>query len=187
MPATSLWCVNTGLPIAYVVARSYPQHVIGCENRLPWRLRTDLRRCRTLPWGKPMIMGRKSWDSIGRPLPGRHTVVLTRDPGFRAAGAEITHSWADAVQAATAAAGRLGAEEIIVAGGAEIYRLAIPSADRVRLTRVHASPEGQVVFVRHALPGLTNNWLVQLKATALVSSDRLSRQRIDRPPKLRRK
>jgi dihydrofolate reductase len=120
--------------------------VIGRDNQLPWRLRTDLRRFRTLTMGKPMIMGRKSWDSIGRPLPGRETIVMTRDPAFRAEGAHVATDWEGAKKLAGEIAGRMGADEIAVVGGAEIFRRALPEAARLHLTRVHARPEGDVVL-----------------------------------------
>ena len=133
------------LPLTIVVAVA-DNGVIGRDNGLPWRLRTDLARFKRLTMGKPMIMGRRNWDSIGRPLPGRRTIVLTRDPRFRADGAELVHSWDEALSAGAASAREMGADEIIVAGGAEIYRLALPAVQRLRLTRVHAAPEGDVLF-----------------------------------------
>lgn len=120
--------------------------VIGRDNALPWRLRTDLRRFRALTWGKPIVMGRRNWDSIGRPLPGRETIVLTRDPAFRAEGAHVVPDWQAALALARELAGRLSATEAAIVGGAEIYRLALPEADTLRLTRVHARPEGDVLF-----------------------------------------
>jgi dihydrofolate reductase len=134
---------SAGLPLAIVVAVA-ENDVIGRDNQLPWHLRTDLRRFRSLTWGKPMIMGRKSWDSIGRPLPGRETVVLTRDPGFKAEGAHVAYDWAGAKALAGEIAGRMGVDEIAVVGGAEIFRRALPEADRLHLTIVHAQPEGDV-------------------------------------------
>lgn len=135
----------TTLPLTIVVAVA-ENGVIGRDNALPWRLRSDLRRFRTITWGKPLIMGRRNWDSIGRPLPGRETIVLTRQRGFSADGARVAHGWDEAKRAADDLAGHLGADEIIIAGGAEIYRLAFPEASRLRLTQVHARPEGDVVL-----------------------------------------
>jgi dihydrofolate reductase len=113
--------------------------VIGRDNGLAWHLSSDLKRFKALTMGKPMLMGRRTWDSIGRPLPGRRTLVLTRDRAFRAAGAEIVHDW-DAACAAAAGA------ELMVVGGAEIYALALSRADRLYLTEVEADPEGDVRF-----------------------------------------
>ena len=129
-----------------IVAAIAENGVIGRDNDLPWRLKTDLRRFKQLTLGRPLIMGRKNWDSIGRPLPGRRTVVLSRDPGFDAVGAAVARSWVDARAWAVEAAREMAADEIIVAGGAEIYRLALPETGTLRLTRVHVEAEGDVVF-----------------------------------------
>lgn len=129
-----------------IVAAVAENGVIGRDNQLIWHLKSDLRRFRTLTMGKPMIMGRKTFDSIGRPLPGRDTIVLTRDPGFAAAGVKVAHSWDEAVAAADVSADALGAHEVTVVGGAEIYALALPESDRLRLTLVATSPEGDAVF-----------------------------------------
>jgi dihydrofolate reductase len=93
-----------------------------------------------------MIMGRKTYDSMGKPLPGRRTVVLTRDGSFAAEGVEVAHDWDAAVARTAALAEEMGAAEIAVVGGGEIYRLALPHADRLHLTIVHAAPEGDAVF-----------------------------------------
>jgi len=117
--------------------------VIGRGNALPWRLPTDLRRFKALTMGHPVIMGRKTWDSIRKPLPGRRNLVVTRNPSFTAPGAEVRPDLASAL---AAAADGPGAEEVFVVGGAEIYRLAMPLADRIHLTLVHARPEGDAFF-----------------------------------------
>ena len=108
-------------PLA-IVAAVAENGVIGRDNKLIWRLRSDLRRFRDLTWGKPMIMGRKTFDSIGKPLPGRRTVVVTRDRGFAADGVDAAHGWPEALARAEELADELGATEIAVVGGAEIYR-----------------------------------------------------------------
>ena len=133
------------LPLTIVVAVA-ENGVIGRDNDLPWRLKTDLARFKRLTMGKPLIMGRRNWDAIGRPLPGRRTIVLTRNAGFQAAGATVAHSWEAAKALAEQAAREMGAPEVIVAGGAEIYRLALPETQRLRLTRVHVAAPGDVVF-----------------------------------------
>ena len=120
-------------PLAIVVAVAR-NGVIGRDNRLLWRLKTDLRRYRELTWGKPMIMGRRTFESIGRPLPGRETVVLTRDPGFRAEGVHVAHSFEAAVAAADAL------------GGTAVYERALPEARRIHLTEVDTAPEGDARF-----------------------------------------
>jgi dihydrofolate reductase len=126
-------------PIVSLVVAVARNGVIGRDNGLAWHLSSDLKRFKALTMGKPMLMGRRTWDSIGRPLPGRRTLVLTRDRAFRAAGAEIVHDW-DAACAAAAGA------ELMVVGGAEIYALALSRADRLYLTEVEADPEGDVRF-----------------------------------------
>jgi len=128
--------MSPAIALVVAVARN---GVIGRDNGLAWHLSSDLKRFKALTMGKPMLMGRRTWASIGRPLPGRRTLVLTRDPGFRAEGAEIVHDWDAAVAAAAA-------PELMVVGGAEIYALALPHADRLHLTEVEAEPEGDVRF-----------------------------------------
>src|SRR5918912_2241546 len=95
-------------PLA-IVAAVAENGVIGRDNKLIWRLRSDLRRFRDLTWGKPMIMGRKTFDSIGKALPGRRTVVLTRDRGFSAEDVDVVHGWDEAVGRARALADEMGA------------------------------------------------------------------------------
>ncbi|MEE7438718.1 MULTISPECIES: dihydrofolate reductase [Methylobacterium] len=125
-------------PIVSLVAAVARNGVIGRDNGLAWHLSSDLKRFKALTMGKPMLMGRRTWESIGRPLPGRRTLVLTRDTGFRAEGVETVHDWDSALAAAGA--------ELMVVGGAEIYALALPHADRLHLTEVEAEPAGDVRF-----------------------------------------
>jgi dihydrofolate reductase len=132
-------------PLVLVVALA-ENGMIGNDNRLLWRLKTDLRRFKQLTVGKPLIMGRKTFESIGKPLPGRETVVLTRDPSFRAEGVRVARSWEAAREEAERSAERMGADRVIVAGGAEIYALALPEVDIIHMTLVHAAPEGDAVF-----------------------------------------
>jgi dihydrofolate reductase len=132
-------------PLSIVVALA-DNGVIGRDNKLIWRLKTDLKRFRELTIGKPMVIGRKTHESIGRPLPGRETVVLTRDKNFTAGGVHVVHSWDEALSRADQLADRMGAPEITIGGGAEIYRLALPTAERLFLTLVHTEPEGEAVF-----------------------------------------
>ncbi|MGO4705685.1 dihydrofolate reductase [Microvirga sp. 2MCAF38] len=132
-------------PLDIVVAVA-DNGVIGRDNQLLWRLKTDLRRFRDLTMGKPMIMGRKTFESIGKPLPGRETVVLTRDPTFSVEGVHVARNWSEAVEKASTLAEKMGAAAIAVAGGGEIYALALPHVRTIYLTQVHASPEGDAVF-----------------------------------------
>jgi dihydrofolate reductase len=133
------------LPLVLVAAIA-DNGVIGSDNRLIWRLRTDLQRFRQITMGCPIIMGRKTFLSIGKPLPGRRTIVLTRDAGFAADGVAVAHG----VEEAVALGRRIGAEmqapALIIGGGTEIYRQMLPLADRLELTFVHAAPEGDAVF-----------------------------------------
>jgi dihydrofolate reductase len=112
--------------------------VIGAENRLPWKLPEDLRRFRELTTGKPVIMGRKTWESIGRPLPGRRNLVITRRRDFVAAGAECFGSLSEALAVCEG--------ECFVIGGGEIYAQAMPLADRLYLTRLERDVEGDAYF-----------------------------------------
>ncbi|KQT32189.1 diacylglycerol kinase [Sphingomonas sp. Leaf412] len=120
--------------IVLVLARA-DNGVIGADGALPWHLPADLKRFRAMTMGKPMVMGRKTFESFPAPLPGRRHVVLTRDRGWSADGAEVVHS-ADAALALT------GPGEVAVIGGAEIFALFLDRADRVELTEVHAAPDG---------------------------------------------
>jgi dihydrofolate reductase len=119
---------------------------IGRDNKLLFRLRSDLKRFRALTMGKPMLMGRKTWDSIGKPLPGRETIVLTRDPAFRPEGALVAHSLPEALDLCAARAEAMGAEAIMVVGGAAIYAETLPLAQRLHLTQIHATPEADAFF-----------------------------------------
>ena len=122
--------------------------VIGRDNGLPWKLSSDLKRFKADTMGKPIVMGRKTWESFPkRPLPGRLNIVVTRDKNFRAEGAEVVHSLQDAITLATAR-GRCmpDADDICVIGGGEIYRQSLPLADRLHVTHVMASPDGDTRF-----------------------------------------
>ena len=117
--------------------------VIGADGAMPWRLKSDMQRLKALTMGKPIVMGRKTFESIPRrPLPGRTNIVVTRDAAWRAAGAVVTTSVADARAIAKGDALRRFATEIAVIGGAEIYAQWLPCADRLEITEVHARPDG---------------------------------------------
>ncbi|WP_295813386.1 dihydrofolate reductase [uncultured Nitratireductor sp.] len=117
--------------------------VIGHEGGLPWRLSTDLKRFKAVTMGKPVIMGRKTWESIGKPLPGRRNIVVTRQTDYAAEGAECASSLDVALALATA--GEAGAD-ICVIGGGQIYREAMHKADRLHVTHVHAEIDGDTMF-----------------------------------------
>jgi dihydrofolate reductase len=116
--------------------------VIGSRGTIPWRLKSDQQRLKTITMGKPVVMGRKTFLSLRRPLPGRTNIVVTRDAGFRSPGAVVTTSFADARAVATGDALRRLVTEIAVIGGAEIYAQWMDVADRLEVTEVHARPEG---------------------------------------------
>jgi len=121
--------------------------VIGAGGTIPWRLKSDMQRLKAMTMGKPIVMGRKTFESFPRgPLPGRTNIVVTRDVAYRAAGAVVTTSFADAKAIATGDALRRFATEIAVIGGAEIYAQWMDSADRLEITEVHARPDGDTRF-----------------------------------------
>ena len=120
--------------------------VIGADGAIPWRLKTDLQRFRALTMGKPVVMGRKTFLSLRRPLAGRTNIVMSRDSGFRSPGAVVTTSVAHAHDIAKGEALRRFVTEIAVIGGAEIYRQWIDRASRLEVTEVHASPAGDTRF-----------------------------------------
>jgi dihydrofolate reductase len=128
--------------------------VIGRNNTLPWHLPEDLKRFKCLTMGKPIVMGRKTFESIGRPLPGRHNIVLTRETNYRRDGITVVHD----ADAALAAAG--AADEVMIIGGADLFRLFLPRAGRIYLTRVHGDIEGDVKW-----PALDDSWSVTGRET----------------------
>lgn len=139
---------GTRHPIALVVAIA-ENGVIGADGGLPWRLPDDLKYFKAITMGKPLVMGRKTWDSLPRkPLPGRPNLVVTRQPDFQAEGAEVFTDLDAALARADALAGESDAEapEIAVIGGAEIFRLTLPRAERLYITEVRARPAGDTVF-----------------------------------------
>lgn len=120
--------------------------VVGVDNTLPWRLPEDLKYFKKVTMGKPIVMGRKTYESIGRPLPGRPNIVISRNPGFRAPGVRVVGSIDSALELANELAQGDGQNELMVIGGAAIYALAIPMADRLYLTEVHAEYSGDAFF-----------------------------------------
>ena len=121
--------------------------VIGAGGTIPWRLKSDMQRLKAMTMGKPIVMGRKTFESFPRgPLPGRTNIVVTRDAAFRAAGAVVTTSFADARAIATGDALRRFVTEIAIIGGAEIYAQWMDSADRLEIIEVHARPDGDTRF-----------------------------------------
>lgn len=131
------------IAIAIVVAVA-ENGVIGRDGGLPWHIPADLREFKRVTMGKPIVMGRRTYESIGRPLPGRANIVVSRDPGFDPPGVTVVRSVAAALEIARVAAQTAGADEICIIGGAAIFAEALPMADILRLTEVHAAPEGDV-------------------------------------------
>jgi dihydrofolate reductase len=127
--------------ITLVVAVS-ENGVIGLKGGLPWRLPADLAHFKTVTMGHPVIMGRKTWESIGRPLPGRTNVVVSGQPGYEAPGCIVASSF----ESALAAASDTEADEVMIIGGSALYAAALPRADRILLTRVHTVIEGDTFF-----------------------------------------
>ena len=133
------------MEIVFVVAVA-ENGVIGAGNAMPWRHKSDMKRFVALTSGRPVVMGRKTYESIGRPLPRRTNIVVTRDPNFRARGVIVTNSFADADAIARGDALRRFATEIAILGGAEIYAQWLDRADRLEITEVHARPDGDTRF-----------------------------------------
>jgi dihydrofolate reductase len=133
------------MKLAFVVAVA-KNGVIGRAGGLPWRLSTDLKHFKALTMGKPILMGRRTWDSIGRPLPGRETIVVTRDRTFSAQGLHVAHSIETGLELAKEQAARLQADTIMIVGGSDIFAALIDRAHIIHLTEVNLAPEGDVVF-----------------------------------------
>ena len=147
--------------ISAIVAAS-TNNVIGKNGDLPWRLPEDLQRFKAITMGKPMIMGRATWDSIGRALPGRQNIVVTRQENFVAEGCDVVATVDDAI----AAAGDV--EEVMIIGGGQLYRQLLPRTDRIYLTRVHANIDGDTRF-----PELHDGeWQVVAEENFPVSAER---------------
>lgn len=136
---------DNDIPVVLVLAAA-ENGVIGRGDALPWELPDDLRHFKRTTLGRPIIMGRKTFDSVGFPLPGRCNIVVTRDPSWHHDGVTTCHNISDALERAFDQALIDGADAVMVVGGAEIYRLALPRADKVVLTRVHGAVDGDVVF-----------------------------------------
>jgi dihydrofolate reductase len=123
-----------------IIAALARNGIIGRGNRMPWHISEDLKRFKALTMGHPVVMGRKTFESIGKALPGRENIVITRTHDFTAAGCRVAHSLEEALAAAS------GAAEVFVIGGAEIYALALPQASRLQFTEVDASVDGDAYF-----------------------------------------
>ncbi len=129
-------------PRMSLVVAMAENNVIGRDGDLPWHIPADLKHFKAVTMGKPIVMGRRTYESIGRPLPGRLNIVVTRDPSRQWDGVEAVQSLPDALDRAAAD----GADEIMIIGGGDLYRAALPLAQRIYLTRVHEAVEGDTVF-----------------------------------------
>ena len=147
--------------LSLIVARA-SNGVIGKDNQLPWYLPADLKHFKAITMGKPIVMGRKTFDSIGKPLPGRQNIVVTRNPDFVSSGITVVHS----VEAAITAANET--EEIMIIGGTELYKLSLPLADRIYLTDIQQDFDGDAHF-----PSLGSQWR-EVSREDHVSDDALS-------------
>jgi dihydrofolate reductase len=126
--------------IVSMIAALARNGVIGRDNGLPWRLPSDLKRFKSITMGKPIVMGRRTHESIGRPLPGRHNIVVTRNPGYLSEGCTVVHSVDEALETAA------GSEEVVIIGGAELYGQLLPRADRLYLTFIDQEFSGDTYF-----------------------------------------
>ncbi len=137
------------IPISLVAAVA-ENGVIGADGGLPWRVKSDMRKFRAITMGKPLVMGRKTFESIGRVLDGRDVIVVTRQPDFERPGIFVASGLKQALALANARAAERGVDEICVVGGGEVYAEALPLAARLYLTQVAASPTGDTRFPRIA-------------------------------------
>lgn len=140
-------------PVIAIVAAVAENGVIGRNGRLPWRIPSEMRHFRRITMGKPVIMGRKTFASLKKPLEGRDNIVLTRQEDFQVQGGIVAATVEDALRIARDHCRKRGVDEAMVIGGADVYAAILPYAERFYLTRVHARPEGSVYFPEGALEG----------------------------------
>lgn len=129
-----------------LVAAVAENNVIGANGGMPWRLKSDLKHFRALTINKPVVMGRKTYESIGKPLKDRTNIILTTDLGLVVPGGVLARSMDAALDFARQDAKRRGVDEIMIIGGSDVFAATMPLADRLEITHVHASPEGDVLF-----------------------------------------
>jgi dihydrofolate reductase len=130
----------------FLIAAAAENGVIGRDNTIPWKLKADQQRLKALTMGKPIVMGRKTFLSLRRPLPGRTNIVITRDANYRAPGAIVTNSFENALVIARGDALRRSVAEIAIIGGVDVYARALPVAGRLEITEVHARIDGDTHF-----------------------------------------
>jgi len=147
--------MSTNPKLCAIVAMD-KNRVIGREGDLPWRLSSDLKHFKRVTLGKPCLMGRKTWESLPFPLPGRPNLVLTRNGEYRAKGAEVFSDMTEMIGRGYELAGAMGTDEIMLIGGAQLYTSLLPHCDRLYVTRVEAEVEGDAVFPKIDM----QNWTV---------------------------
>ncbi|WP_438868677.1 dihydrofolate reductase [Pseudomonas sp. L1(2025)] len=155
------------LPLSLIAALG-ENRVIGVDNSMPWHLPGDFKYFKATTLGKPIIMGRKTWDSLGRPLPGRLNIVVSRQTGLALEGAEVFPSLDAAVERAEAWALEQGVDELMLIGGAQLYAQGLEQAERLYLTRVALSPEGDAWFPKFDL----NQWKLVSNVENLAEGDK---------------
>ena len=146
--------------VALVVAIAKEGRFIGKDGGLPWRIPGDIKHFKRVTMGKPCVMGRKTFESIAKPLPGRTNIVITRDPDWSAHGVEVCHSVEDALSLGWQIAVRDGAEEVCVIGGAEVYEQALDAAEVIHLTEVQGRVDGDTTFPEFNM----DEWVVMARA-----------------------
>ena len=149
------------MPLVSLVVAMARNHVIGRDNALPWRLPADLKHFKEVTWGKPILMGRKTFQSIGKPLPGRSNLVLTRDRGWTAEGVLVVHSLDEALERVQ------DTPELAGIGGAEVFQVLMPLASRIHLTRIDADIPGDTVF-----PPIDYSQWVEVESRQLAADER---------------
>ena len=155
------------MPKLVIVVAMAENRVIGRDGDLPWHLPEDLKRFKAVTMGKPLVMGRKTWDSLPRkPLPGRPNLVVSRQPGFAADGAEVFAELDAALAEADRLAREMGVDEVCLIGGGSLYEQAFAKVDRIDLTEVRLSPEGDTLF-----PDLDPAEWREVSRTPAVSAD----------------
>jgi dihydrofolate reductase len=138
-------CGMRDIPLVLVAAVAR-NGIIGANGGLPWRLSSDLKRFKAMTWGKALVVGRKTFESIGRALPGRETIVITHDPAFAASGVLVAHDLEEGLDRAAERAHAMRADEIVIGGGGEIYAQTIGRANRLFITEIALDAEGEARF-----------------------------------------
>lgn len=153
--------MTTQKPVLSMIVAKAANHTIGKDNTLPWHLPADLKYFKKITMGKPMVMGRKTWESIGKPLPGRTSIVVSSNPKPESVPVEV--HWVQTIEEALAAAAATGAEELFVIGGAQLFMATAGLVQRQYLTRIHQDIPGDVF-----LPDLPGSWQLVQETEGLI-------------------